>query len=143
MPRLCSHLDLVLDGSAPHEARAAVRSALDGWGVPGPVVDDAVLAASELVANVVLHARTTGSLDIELGLTRAWLRLSVTDGSSTPPLARLADGSAESGRGLAILAALSDRWGIEPFVDGKRVWIEIDLERVGLPQQSYISHATT
>lgn len=137
MPRLSHRVDLRLDATAAHNARTAVRYALGRWDVPQAVVDDAVLAASELVANVVLHARTTGTLEIEMGDTRSWLRLAVTDGSSSPPLARLADGSAESGRGLAILAALSDRWGIEPFVDGKTVWIEIDLERVGIRPQAY------
>jgi len=137
LPRLSHSVDLRLDATAAHNARTAVRYALGRWHVPQPVVDDAVLAASELVANVVLHARTTGTLEIEMGDTRSWLRLAVTDGSSAPPLARLADGSAESGRGLAILAALSDRWGIEPFADGKTVWIEIDLERVGVRPRAY------
>jgi anti-sigma regulatory factor (Ser/Thr protein kinase) len=126
-----------MDATAAHSARTAVRYALGRWGVPHSVVDDAVLAASELVANVVLHARTAGQLEIELGETGNRLRLAVTDGSSAPPLARLVDGTAESGRGLAILAALSDRWGIDPEPQGKRVWIEMDLERLGVSPGVY------
>lgn len=129
MPRLAKRVELLAGPEAPHDARLVVRDALDAWGVPDGVVEDTVLAVSELVTNAVKHARSSSVLELEIGETREWLRFSVSDASRVPPLARLASDSDESGRGLAVLAALSDRWGIEQHGPGKRVWCEVDLPR--------------
>jgi len=123
---------------APQEARQTVRDLLTQWRLPAAVVEDIVLAVSELVTNAVLHARSASVLELELGQTRNWLRFSVADASRVPPLARLAGATDEGGRGLAILAALSDRWGIEQHGPGKRVWCEVDLA----PGRSYAGFVT-
>lgn len=127
MPRLAARLEFLAGEQAPHEARQAARRVLEQWSLPSAVVEDTVLAVSELVTNAVLHARSPSILELELGQTRDWLRFSVADASRVPPLARLAGTTDEGGRGLAILAALSDRWGIEQYGPGKRVWCEVDL----------------
>jgi anti-sigma regulatory factor (Ser/Thr protein kinase) len=127
VPRLATRVELLADDQAPAQARGVVREVLAAWGLPTGVVDDTVLAVSELVTNAVLHARSASTLELELGQTRDWLRFSVADACVVPPLAQLAGGADESGRGMAILAALSDRWGIEPHARGKRVWCEVDL----------------
>lgn len=100
---------------------------LTAWEVPEPLVDDALVVVSELVANVVRHAGTVSTLELELGAQGTRLRVALADGSSTAPRLKRAHPSAEDGRGMAILAALSDRWGIELHVGGKRVWWEVDL----------------
>jgi anti-sigma regulatory factor (Ser/Thr protein kinase) len=105
----------------------AARVVLEDWQVPTPVVDDALLVISELVTNAVRHAGTASTLELELGQTGRQLRVALTDGSTAKPRARRAGTAAEDGRGMAILAALSDRWGIEPHQAGKRVWWEVDL----------------
>jgi anti-sigma regulatory factor (Ser/Thr protein kinase) len=127
--RLAVRLELVAGAEAAHDARLGVRRVLGEWHLPHPVVEDVTLAVSELVTNAVLHAHTSSTLDLELSQTGDWLRLSVSDGSTNPPLARIAGGTDEGGRGLAILAALCDRWGIEAYGGGKRVWCEVDLAR--------------
>ena len=112
---------------ASREARMAARVVLEDWDVPAPVVDDALLVISELVTNAVRHAGTTSTLELELGQTGMQLRVALADGSTARPRPRRAGTAAEDGRGMAILAALSDRWGIEPHLHGKRVWWEVDL----------------
>jgi anti-sigma regulatory factor (Ser/Thr protein kinase) len=112
---------------ASREARDAARVVLEDWDVPVPLVDDALLVISELVTNAVRHAGTASTLELELGQTGERLRVALTDGSAAQPRARRAGTAAEDGRGMTILAALSDRWGIEPHQGGKRVWWEVDV----------------
>jgi anti-sigma regulatory factor (Ser/Thr protein kinase) len=101
---------------------------LEAWQVPEHHVDDALLVVSELVANVVRHAHTVSTLELELAEGGRRLRVALADGSSTAPRLRRANATSEDGRGMGILAALSDRWGIELHVGGKRVWWEAELE---------------
>ena len=112
---------------AAREARNAARVVLQDWSVPTPLLDDAILVISELVTNAVRHAGTASTLDLELCQIRNRLRIALADDSEATPRLRRVRGAAEDGRGLAILAALSDRWGVEPHHGGKRVWWEVDL----------------
>ena len=120
-------LELTAVPHASREARDAARVVLQDWEVPPPVVDDALLVISELVTNAVRHAGTASTLELEIGQTGERLRVALSDGSAAAPRVRRAGAAAEDGRGIAILAALSDRWGIEPHRDGKLVWWEVDL----------------
>jgi Histidine kinase-like ATPase domain len=91
-------------------------------------VDDAVLAANELVTNALLY--TAGPCVVAGWLTapRGALRVEVRDPSASmlPPV-RPATPDAHSGRGLAIVQQLASRWGVQPNErDGKTVWFEID-----------------
>ena len=114
---------------------------LTDWKVRPEQVEDALLVVSELVANVIRHAGTVSTLELELGGEGTALRVALADGSSAAPRLKRAHPSAEDGRGLAILGALSDRWGVELHVGGKRVWWEVDL---GTPYaDSYSWSATT
>jgi anti-sigma regulatory factor (Ser/Thr protein kinase) len=113
---------------ASREARRATRSHLQDWHVPAPVVDDALIVVSELVTNAVRHAGDeSDTLELELARSGDHLRVALSDGSTASPSPRSASHVAEDGRGMAILAALSDRWGIEPHNGGKQVWWEVDL----------------
>ncbi|MEZ5183328.1 MAG: ATP-binding protein [Acidimicrobiales bacterium] len=91
----------------------------------GPAVDTAVLLVSELVTNVVLHARTTCTLRIELGTT---VRVEVVDGSEELPEVVVAtDPLAPSGRGMRLVEGLSTAFGADALAGGgKRVWFELD-----------------
>ena len=51
-----------------------------------------------------------------------FLQVRVCDGSRTLPTPRAAGQGDENGRGLALVAAMSDDWGVEPDADGKLVW---------------------
>ena len=127
-------LPLAAVPEAARDARVVTRAVLRDWSVPEDVVDDALLVVSELVTNAVRHA--PGHDGVELGLAEETgrLRVSLIDGSTTSPLPREAAAGAEDGRGMAIVAALADRWGIAPHQGGKQVWWEVALRtRYGFP----------
>ena len=105
----------------------ASSTVLREWGVPTVIVDDALLVVSELVTNAVRHAGDSATLELELCQDERHLRVALSDDSTVSPSPRSASHVAEDGRGMTILAALSDRWGIEPHRGGKRVWWEVDL----------------
>ena len=101
----------------------------------------ATLLTSEVVANAVVHAATTLTVQVTLDLDHREVVVAVTDLSPRPvlpPVAALGlrllllepDLEAESGRGLMILATLADRWGIEPAEPGKTVWFSLSLAPV-------------
>ncbi|MDQ6649443.1 MAG: ATP-binding protein [Actinomycetota bacterium] len=112
----------------PESALAARRLAtrtFRAWDIPADVADPAILLVSELVTNAVRHA---GS-QVELVLER-WadtLRASVSDTVRTMPQVRRAGPTDEGGRGLALVEALSARWGVVERKAGKQVWFEFRL----------------
>lgn len=95
--------------------RSRVRSVLDGWEISAEIADVLLLAASELVGNVVLHAAEAGRLHVGISLRAGWLQLEVADGASSLP--RLphprgeADPDAEDGRGLLIVHLMATEAG--------------------------------
>ena len=94
--------------------------------VSGDVCDDAALVVTELVANVVDHAGTSCRLRVDADGPE--LRIEVRDfHPSPPPQPGPVDLSAVRGRGLQVVAALSTRWGVTEFVDGKCVWAVLTL----------------
>lgn len=110
------------DRSAPARARRAVRSALQTWGLPD-LGELAELVVSELVTNVVLHARSAGVLRIVL--TADHLRVEVDDPSTATPTVKHYGSDATTGRGLHLLDHLTERWGTEQRDSGKTVWAEL------------------
>jgi anti-sigma regulatory factor (Ser/Thr protein kinase) len=86
------------------------------------LADTLLMAASELTANAVLHARTEFTVRVVLAATL--VRVEVTDASSDPPQPREAPVEATSGRGLAIIDGSGLQWGIDQHADGKTVWIQ-------------------
>ncbi|WP_246460709.1 SpoIIE family protein phosphatase [Streptomyces himalayensis] len=108
---------------AAGQARDHVRRQLTDWRLDG-LVDTTELLASELVGNVVRHAR--GPIQLRLLKSRS-LICEVTDGSPTTPRIRRARDTDEGGRGLQLIAALSQRWGTRYFAKGKSIWTEQPL----------------
>lgn len=114
-PQLSARSDFEADPSSVRAVRRFVAQALKGF----PGVDDVVLAASELASNVVKHARTPYRIKAEAVGER--VRLEVSDGTSILPAV---EELSESKRGLRIIEALSDQWGVELSAGGKTVWVE-------------------
>jgi hypothetical protein len=113
--------------SAAH-ARAAVREGLATWGI-SELEPVASLVATELVTNAVIHAEA-GPTQLVLSLHDARLRIEVSDGdSSRLPRRMHREVTAEGGRGLALVEALSAAWGtLRPRRGlGKTVWCELDV----------------
>ncbi len=86
---------------------------------------------SELSANAVTHtdSRDGGVFIVEVACPRDGVaRVAVTDeGSSSVPVAGALGGldpAAEGGRGLALVAACTSRWGYADAYPGRTVWAE-------------------
>ncbi|MFC9245599.1 SpoIIE family protein phosphatase [Streptomyces sp. NPDC057136] len=106
------------------EARAALRHSLEHWGL-GVLADDVEVAAGELLGNVLLHTEGGAVVTLEVLLEPdRRVRLWVNDRSSVRPHRRTPGESATSGRGLMMIEAVAERWGVEPRGEGKAVWCE-------------------
>jgi len=112
-------------------ARLLATEQLRAWGVP---LDRAPQIVAELAANAVTHGRVPGrDFRLTLYVVAATLRIEVTDtrGDELPritPESTLADAESESGRGLLLVDALADRWGVaEGARPRKTVWAEVRL----------------
>jgi anti-sigma regulatory factor (Ser/Thr protein kinase) len=105
--------------------RRFVRRVLQDWALEAP---EAVLLANELATNAVLHARGPFEVLLRRGATR--IRVSVRDDNTRLPDVCPVPADAMSGRGLAMVVALADDWGIDAVAGrGKTIWFELDIER--------------
>lgn len=114
--------------------RRHVTTALTDWKL-GHLTEDAVLIASELTTDVVNHAKGTGDY-FELALRRrsGILVLEVADSYQwqMPELHKPALDDL-SGRGLFLVDALSENWGVRPRNPGKTVWAHLAIHHVARP----------
>ena len=113
-------LDPVL--GAASEARRATRMWLADSTMSDALLDDLQLVISELVTNAVVHARTPLRLLVRFDGHRVVTEVFDADARLPTPAVSVDD---VGGRGLILVDRLSDRWGSEPFTDGKRVWAEL------------------
>ncbi|MFF8989579.1 ATP-binding protein [Streptomyces sp. NPDC014983] len=123
------------------DARRRMRAQLRGGGVSESVVDDAVLILSELLSNACKHGRPLGGTRTRSGdghdggdVRAAWrvdargrLIVEVTDGGGpTRPAPATPSVTAHGGRGLNIITALADDWGVRDDVHGEvTVWVVV------------------
>jgi anti-anti-sigma factor len=140
-PYLRDELLLAPSATAPAMARRFVRDTCRQWrldAVEDPndrlargwveeLVDRAVLVASELVTNAVVHSQ--GPMRLRLELHQERLHLAVYDQS--PRLLALAtepgDLDAEGGRGLLIVDQLASTWGVRHAPGGgKAIWCVLE-----------------
>ncbi|MET9575832.1 ATP-binding SpoIIE family protein phosphatase [Streptomyces massasporeus] len=126
---------------APGAARALVREALTEWtglGLPGAehltdrLADDATLVVSELVTNAVVHAGTDVEMECRLeGDTPDTAALVVEVSDHHPSRAprgsepETPHDTPEYGRGLRLVGALSEAWGITYRTGRKTVWARL------------------
>ncbi|WP_190136330.1 ATP-binding protein [Streptomyces longispororuber] len=114
-------------------ARRLARHRLDGWGIPygSELSDAAAQVVAELAANAATHGRVPGrSFELRLLVAGGVLRIEAADtrGEDVPPeTVRLPPPDAESGRGLVLVAALAQAWGVAGRDVGKTVWAELAL----------------
>ncbi|MET9824755.1 SpoIIE family protein phosphatase [Streptomyces sp. NPDC006349] len=135
----CARARVTLLGSslAPGAARAMVRAALADWsalGLPGTeqltehLAGDALVVVSELVTNAVVHAGT----DVEVGLQVEESGTLVVEVADQHPCRAPRGGDhetphepAEYGRGLRLVAALAEAWGVTYRPGTKTVWARL------------------
>ncbi|NUR07323.1 MAG: PAS domain S-box protein [Nocardioidaceae bacterium] len=109
-------------------ARGQVRDILVASG-RDDLVETASLLVSEVVTNALLHAGTDMLVAGEVG--DDGLQISVRDGSLHLPSLRRYAATSGTGRGLLMLEALVEDWGVSRHEDGKTVWFRLDRAEAG------------
>ncbi|MCG8968340.1 SpoIIE family protein phosphatase [Streptomyces sp. CL12-4] len=132
-----AHVTLLGSSLAPGAARAMVRATLADWAalalpgtqqLTGHLAADALVIVSELVTNAVVHAGT----DVEVVLRLEETGTLVVEATDHHPARAPRDGDRETpdetpeyGRGLRLVAALSEAWGITYRPGTKTVWARL------------------
>jgi anti-sigma regulatory factor (Ser/Thr protein kinase) len=114
----------------PGSVPAARRFVLNlGWARDQETNHRLGTLVSELVTNAILHARTP--FVVKVNVDGDVIRVSVTDGDYSQPVIKQHEPLDPTGRGLRIVEAMANRWGVNPENGGKTVWFE--LERLPRP----------
>lgn len=122
-PTLEARLELHDDPSSVPLARSLLTQLLGQWEMED-FVDLAALLITELVANAIRHV--PGACAVELTRRDDALRIAVLDSGAGMPDLHNPGISEFGGRGLHIVAALADAWGVDRLEDGsKAVWAEL------------------
>jgi anti-sigma regulatory factor (Ser/Thr protein kinase) len=152
---MCDQVSVELPGEARSagEARAFVAEQCRAWRLD-EILDDVTLPVSELVTNAVIHARTPLSLtvsltsafievsvrdrnarppvarpvrlDLSADIDVAAARAPDLPEDPRDPLLHVGDsGSIAAGRGLLIVDAIADEWGVLQLAHGKEVWFRL------------------
>ncbi|MFJ8593960.1 SpoIIE family protein phosphatase [Streptomyces sp. NPDC093598] len=116
--------ELSADPALVGEVRASAMRRLSDWGL-----DETAFAAelilSELITNAIRHG--AGPIRVRLLYDRT-LICEVSDASNTAPHLRRAASTDEGGRGLFLVAQLSQSWGTRYLPEGKVIWAECGLD---------------
>lgn len=129
---LRGRIELEGEPRAAGAVRRFLREQLDSWGVVDDTIDSAALCASELVNNVVMHARSPFRLDVHL--EAGVLTVTVRDVGVGPDDDEEAhapvpedDTMRVFGRGLTLVDAIADRWGSNRDGSGTIAWFVLGL----------------
>ncbi|MGW1885970.1 ATP-binding protein [Streptomyces sp. NPDC001970] len=107
------------------QVRRIVSAQLRYWQLD-PLIDHAALGVTELLTNVHRHAEPDKLCTVEMELLLDRLTISVHDHDPRLPVAGTAGPLETTGRGLSLIAALSESWGVLPKGnEGKVVWFTL------------------
>ncbi|MFI1654736.1 SpoIIE family protein phosphatase [Streptomyces sp. NPDC020472] len=112
--------ELPSDPALVARARAMAAEQLERWGLDD-LAFTTELVVSELVTNAIRHA--SGPIGLRLIRDRS-LICEVSDSQHTSPHARYAGSDEEGGRGLFMVAQLTEHWGTRYMPTGKTIWAE-------------------
>ncbi|OWA04491.1 ATP-binding protein [Streptomyces sp. CS113] len=116
--------------------RRALRIHLEYWGLR-ELTDGAELCVGELVANVIKHVGPATPTTLVVSLGSSHLRIEVHDPDARAlPTLTCATLDTETGRGMMLVDAVSDRWGVELTGDRKITWCEFRLDAARVDRQS-------
>lgn len=140
LKKLCYYRAYVGVPNSVSTARNDLRAAAEQAGLDADTIETAVLCLSELVTNAVVHAGALSvrfRVNVSVRRDQRMMRLEVYDHHACTPAfpppqdvqARLQalDPDALGGRGLALVASLAYRTGVEEAVIGKTVWCDLKL----------------
>jgi anti-sigma regulatory factor (Ser/Thr protein kinase) len=121
-------MELFLDPTAP--AAGSARRALHSAAMFGAAAEpDALLLVSELVTNSIVHAGHSGrdAIRVRAANDGSTTRVEVCDRArgESLPMRPAPPPFATGGRGLLLVDALSDRWGMDTCARGTCVWFEL------------------
>ncbi|KES03958.1 PAS/PAC sensor protein [Streptomyces toyocaensis] len=112
--------DVRLDPEEVAAARRWTAGMLSAWGL-----DEIAFVTELVVSELVTNALRYGVPPVRLRLIRdRALICEVSDASSTSPHLRRAHAFDEGGRGLLLVAQLTQRWGSRQTGHGKTIWAE-------------------
>jgi anti-sigma regulatory factor (Ser/Thr protein kinase) len=117
-------VQLPADVHASNAARKLVGSVASEF----PRLDDLLLATSELAANSIVHGSGPVSLVVTVSSDAVVVELSDRSPMQLPTVVPLG-GFAASGRGMAIINAIADHWGVTTRSATKTVWCEMHVDR--------------
>ncbi|MEU7514834.1 ATP-binding protein [Streptomyces sp. NPDC042898] len=134
------------------QVRRIVSAHLRHWHLDA-LIDHAALGVTELLTNVHRHAQPDKRCMVEIELLLDRLTVSVRDHDPRIPKAGFTDDGvgldafdpldafdalATSGRGLAIVGAVSESWGVRPCgADGKVVWFTLTAPPSAVPVEEH------
>jgi anti-sigma regulatory factor (Ser/Thr protein kinase) len=106
------------------EARAFVRDVVE---LPEDTQQSVMIMVSELATNAVVHA--DGAFLVSVECTDDVMRVEVSDQGAGAPTLRSPDDDDPHGRGLRVVAGLSDDWGVVPDSPSSptRVWFSVGI----------------
>ncbi|MFI6061653.1 ATP-binding protein [Streptomyces sp. NPDC051286] len=105
--------------------RRVMRLHLRLWGLPD-VVEAAEICVSELVANAIRHIGVGTPCTLVVEMRDTYLRIGLRDPDTRALPTLLSVGpDAERGRGMALVDAVSERWGVILGADSKLVWCDL------------------
>lgn len=112
----------------PHEVAPARRWTVEQATSSGLTDEDAAavleLLSSEIITNAVRHG--DGEIVVSVVRSGTGLRIAVTDAGDGRPTPRTPDDDAVTGRGMLLVAALSESWGVEHHPSGGTcVWFSV------------------
>ncbi|MFE5754684.1 ATP-binding protein [Streptomyces massasporeus] len=113
------------DAAWPQRLRHMARASLNHWGRPH-LAETAELLLTELATNALQHANGP-DIRVRMYLQGDYFKITVDDGSPLRPVPRGAGLSDESGRGLFLVDALADAWGVSD--DGTTTWCTLPLTK--------------
>jgi anti-sigma regulatory factor (Ser/Thr protein kinase) len=105
--------------------RRIMRLHLGLWGLQD-LSDEAQLCVSELASNVITHVGSGTPATLAVSMNGTYLRLEIHD-PDVCALPTLLDAGPdlEGGRGMALVDAVADRWGVHRGHDRKITWCEL------------------
>jgi serine/threonine-protein kinase RsbW len=119
--RRCFAVAFLPADSRVRQTRRITAAHLRLWNVSEATAENVVLAVSELVTNAIRHGQ--GAVNLKVLHTAHEVRVEVTDGNSRPATLATAQPDDTSGRGLFLVAAVADRWGVSD--DGTTTWCSL------------------
>jgi anti-sigma regulatory factor (Ser/Thr protein kinase) len=116
-------VDLLASEVSVPAARAFVTQNLRHQRCPADLVEDVQLVVSELATNALVHGEAGFAVKLRVG--NDVVVVEIEDGSHRGPVMRAPADLDTNGRGVAIVEALSNKWGVKRYAGGgKAVWAE-------------------